>query len=47
MRSISDQTLYHALLAYRIAFDHPRTGEKIDITLQKLPEHISKVIEAI
>jgi len=47
LKKISEQTIFHTLLAYRIGFIHPRKNQKIDISLDELPEHIYKVVESI
>ncbi|RUM60180.1 MAG: RluA family pseudouridine synthase [Persephonella sp.] len=46
-KSLSEKLDYHALVAYRLAFRHPRTNEKIDISLDKLPEPLEDIIQAL
>lgn len=46
-KELSDKLDYHALVAYRLAFNHPRTGEKIDISLENLPEPLEKIIKIL
>ncbi len=46
-KQLSDKLDYHALVAYRLAFTHPRTGEKIDIQLDKLPDPLEEIIEKL
>jgi 23S rRNA pseudouridine1911/1915/1917 synthase len=38
---------YHALIAYRISFNHPRNREKIDIQLKELPKPIPEIIKIL
>ncbi len=38
---------YHALIAYRISFKHPRTGKVIDISLKSLPEPIPEILHQL
>ncbi|WP_457622042.1 RluA family pseudouridine synthase [Persephonella sp.] len=47
LKDLADKVRYHALVAYRIGFSHPRTGKKVEISLNELPEHISSVIDLI
>ena len=46
-KSLSEKLDYHALVAYRLAFRHPRTNEKIDISLDKLPEPLEDIIQSL
>ncbi|RUM48293.1 MAG: RluA family pseudouridine synthase [Hydrogenothermus sp.] len=46
-KELSDKLDYHALVAYRLAFNHPRTGEKIDISLENLPEPLEEIIKIL
>lgn len=43
----SDILDYHALVAYKIAFTHPRTNKKIEISLKELPKPIPEIIELL
>ncbi len=43
-KDLSDNLHYHALIAYKISFLHPRTLEKIEIELKKMPEPIPDII---
>ncbi|MBK3331488.1 RluA family pseudouridine synthase [Persephonella atlantica] len=44
-KEFSQELNFHALVAYRLSFTHPRTGNTIDIELEKLPEPIEKYIQ--
>ncbi len=46
-RKFSEEMNFHALVAYRLLFKHPRTGEKLDIQLKKLPEPIESYISIL
>ena len=46
-QELSDILDYHALVSYRLAFKHPRTGKKIDISLDKLPEPLNQIVERL
>ncbi len=46
-RKFSEEMNFHALVAYRLSFKHPRTGEKLDIQLKKLPEPIESYISIL
>jgi len=46
-KELSNKLDYHALVAYRLSFNHPRTGEKTDISLEKLPEPIDSIIKTL
>jgi len=38
---------YHALVAYKISFIHPRTEKNISVELKKLPEPIPKILKIL
>ncbi|NPA53329.1 MAG: RluA family pseudouridine synthase [Aquificae bacterium] len=38
---------FHALVAYKIAFEHPRTKKNIEISLEKLPDPIPFILEKL
>ncbi|WP_457640519.1 RluA family pseudouridine synthase [Persephonella sp.] len=46
-KKLSDLTKYHALVAYKIGFKHPRTGKNIEISLDRFPEHIQKILDSL
>ena len=46
-RKFSEEMNFHALVAYRLSFTHPRTGERLNIQLQKLPEPIESYISIL
>lgn len=46
-KEISDKLDYHALVAYRLTFNHPRTGKIIDISLKNLPEPLEEMIKIL
>jgi 23S rRNA pseudouridine1911/1915/1917 synthase len=46
-RKFSEELGFHALVAYRLSFEHPRTGEKIDIKLEKLPQPLEYYLSAL
>ncbi len=46
-KKMSKKLHFHALIAYRLSFSHPRTGKKIDIQLKELPEPIPEIIEKL
>jgi len=46
-RRFSEEMNFHALVAYRLSFTHPRTGERLNIQLQKLPEPIESYISIL
>jgi len=43
----SDEMNYHGLVAYSLSFTHPRTGKKLSIALQKLPEPINRYLSIL
>jgi 23S rRNA pseudouridine1911/1915/1917 synthase len=46
-KELSKKLDYHALVAYRLAFKHPRTQKIIDISLKNLPEPLEEIIEKL
>ncbi|WP_457635485.1 RluA family pseudouridine synthase [Persephonella sp.] len=46
-RKFSEEMNFHALVAYRLSFTHPRTGERLNIQLEKLPEPIESYISIL
>ena len=46
-RRFSDEMNFHALVAYRLSFKHPRTGERLNIQLPKLPEPIQSYLSIL
>ncbi len=46
-RRFSEEMNFHALVAYRLSFTHPRTGERLNIQLEKLPEPIESYISIL
>ncbi|GAB6072884.1 RluA family pseudouridine synthase [Venenivibrio stagnispumantis] len=46
-KQISENLWYHALVAYKIGFKHPRTNEYIEISLEELPEPIPEILNKL
>ena len=46
-RKLSEEMNFHALVAYRLSFTHPRTGERLNIQLPKLPEPIESYLSIL
>ncbi|WP_457624231.1 RluA family pseudouridine synthase [Persephonella sp.] len=46
-REFSQKLGYHALVAYRLSFKHPRTGKQIDISLERIPEPIDHYLSVL
>ncbi len=46
-KQASEMLPFHALIAYSISFAHPRTGEKISVSLKELPEPIPEIIKKL
>jgi 23S rRNA pseudouridine1911/1915/1917 synthase len=46
-KELANKLDYHALVAYRLAFKHPRKNEIIDISLPNLPEPLEEIISEL
>ena len=46
-KQASDMLDYHALVAYKISFTHPRTGENINIQLESFPEPLPQILNLL
>ncbi|NPA58010.1 MAG: RluA family pseudouridine synthase [Aquificae bacterium] len=46
-REFSEKLPYHALVSYRLAFDHPRTGKRIDVSLKEMPQPIEEYLKKL
>jgi len=46
-KDLSKKLDYHALVSYRLAFKHPRSGKLIDISLKSLPEPLEEIISKL
>jgi 23S rRNA pseudouridine1911/1915/1917 synthase len=43
-KQLSKKLNFHALVAYKLSFNHPRTGKEIDVSLKELPKPLGDII---
>lgn len=47
LRELAGKIRFHSLVAYRLAFSHPRTGELLDFKIDSMPPQIKELEEII
>lgn len=46
-KNLSDKLNYHALVAYKLTFRHPRTNQILSIELKSLPKEIEEILQEL